>query len=297
MTFLVQTRYTADPWCVIISIHHKSTNIVNQVTLSSRDIARELHPHLFLEANLSRVAQNMLAALDARREFLMKNEVDRIDKAWKDYDWGRGGSLIETDAEVVELVYGWAVQDSEVKKPIYMELGVREWSSNIREKNWHLKGEFRNESLKPHANERRITGGLKDFYTLKEIIDKPGEFIKASGLFDMQTDTTVYVGHEMAHTAPTAQVNPKVIAGPGVNVDRSTGAITYEQRPRQNGKKSELAQRSKNPKYWAHNAEDKINGVLQQVEQNLPEDDPTRRLIKSISDALHDHIGSFSGGN
>lgn len=294
MTLLVQTRYTVDPRCVTISIHHKSTNISNRVTLSNMQIVQHSHHEAFLSQNLSRVAQNTIAALNARREVLMAQEVDRVDKAWKDYDWGRGGSLIETSAEVAELVYGWAVQDSEIKNPVFMELGVREWSSNIREKNWHLKGETRNEALKPHANERKITGGFKDFFTLKEIVDKPDQFIKASGIFDKQTDTTVYVGHELAYTAPTTQVNPNALPA---KADHSTGAATCEQRPRQSGKKSELAQRSKNPKYWAHNAEDKINGVLQQVEQNLPEDDPTRRLIKSISDALHDHIGSFSGGN
>ena len=57
-----------------------------------------------------------------------------------------------------------------------------------------------------------------------------------------------------------------------------------------NMSKSDRAKRARNPKYWAHNAEDKINGVLQQVEQNLPEDDPTRIFIKAISDGLSDHI-------
>lgn len=47
---------------------------------------------------------------------------------------------------------------------------------------------------------------------------------------------------------------------------------------------------AKNPAYWAHSCEDKVNGIKQQVEQNLPEGDPTRALISMISDLLSDHI-------
>lgn len=47
---------------------------------------------------------------------------------------------------------------------------------------------------------------------------------------------------------------------------------------------------AKNPSYWAHAAEDRLNGIKQQVLQNLPEDDPTRTLICAISDLLSDHI-------
>lgn len=47
---------------------------------------------------------------------------------------------------------------------------------------------------------------------------------------------------------------------------------------------------AKNPSFWAHAAEDRLNGIKQQVLQNLPEGDPTRTLICAISDLLSDHI-------
>ncbi len=54
--------------------------------------------------------------------------------------------------------------------------------------------------------------------------------------------------------------------------------------------RSVRSKNAKNPSYWAHAAEDRLNGIKQQVLQNLPEDDPTRTLICAISDLLSDHI-------
>lgn len=42
--------------------------------------------------------------------------------------------------------------------------------------------------------------------------------------------------------------------------------------------------------FWAHLAEDKINGLLQQVEQAFPDDEPFRILLKKISEDLGDFI-------
>ena len=53
---------------------------------------------------------------------------------------------------------------------------------------------------------------------------------------------------------------------------------------------SSRSENSKNPRYWAHAVEDKVNGIRQQVMQNLPEGDETRDLICAISDLLSDHI-------
>ena len=54
--------------------------------------------------------------------------------------------------------------------------------------------------------------------------------------------------------------------------------------------KSEYAKRSKNPKYWIHSLEDKTNGILQQMKQNLPADDPSLALCQEMSDKISDHI-------
>lgn len=59
--------------------------------------------------------------------------------------------------------------------------------------------------------------------------------------------------------------------------------------------KSQQAKNSKNPAYWAHSAEDKINGVLQQAIQNLGEEHETTVVLKAISDCLSDHIAHLGG--
>ena len=53
---------------------------------------------------------------------------------------------------------------------------------------------------------------------------------------------------------------------------------------------SARSKNAKNPSFWAHAAEDRLNGIKQQVLQNLPEGDDTRTLICAISDLLSDHI-------
>jgi len=53
---------------------------------------------------------------------------------------------------------------------------------------------------------------------------------------------------------------------------------------------SSRSKNAKNPAYWAHAVEDKVNGILQQAKQNLPEGDATRDLITAISNLLSDHI-------
>lgn len=60
-------------------------------------------------------------------------------------------------------------------------------------------------------------------------------------------------------------------------------------------KKSQQASNAKNPAYWAHSAEDKINGVLQQAQQNLGPGHETTVTLKAISDCLSDHISHLGG--
>lgn len=60
-------------------------------------------------------------------------------------------------------------------------------------------------------------------------------------------------------------------------------------------KRGPRSQNAKNPKFWAHAAEDKLNGIVQQAEQNLAIDDPTRIFLRAISDGLSDHIHQLGG--
>lgn len=54
--------------------------------------------------------------------------------------------------------------------------------------------------------------------------------------------------------------------------------------------KSAAAKNSKNPRFWAHRAEDRVNGILVQARLNLPSDDPTRQLLEAVSEMFSDHI-------
>ncbi|ADD80889.1 gp103 [Rhodococcus phage ReqiDocB7] len=62
-------------------------------------------------------------------------------------------------------------------------------------------------------------------------------------------------------------------------------------------KKRQSAQtiHAKNPRYWAHAAEDKINGILQQARQNLGHENETTVILNAISECLSDHIAKLGG--
>jgi hypothetical protein len=75
------------------------------------------------------------------------------------------------------------------------------------------------------------------------------------------------------------------------------GPLTEEEKLKihQRTEKSEQAKRSRDPRYWAHNAEDKINGVLVQCRNNLGPAHQTTILLSAMSDALSDHIFQLGG--
>lgn len=104
-----------------------------------------------------------------------------------------------------------------------------------------------------------------------------GETIRRIAKLDETSTRTVMRGmgghHELHIQGYVDEYNSQVIPDPGVQVGGSN-----------------RSKNAKDPRFWAHAVEDKVNGLLQQVKQNLPEEDPTRRVIIAISDLLSDHI-------
>ena len=88
------------------------------------------------------------------------------------------------------------------------------------------------------------------------------------------------------------QVLPTTFSNFGGN-----GPLTEEEKLKiqQRTEKSEQAKRARDPRYWAHNAEDKINGVLQQARNNLGPAHPTTILLNAMSEALSDHVFQLGG--
>lgn len=82
------------------------------------------------------------------------------------------------------------------------------------------------------------------------------------------------------------------------NVDGKVVVMHTEPAPaKKKPKKRQSAQtiHAKNPRYWAHAAEDKINGILQQARQNLGPENETTVILNAISECLSDHIAKLGG--